>query len=104
MGFDDKTSLGKDETGARAALPIWISFMSKALANTPSENFKVPLGITLRKVNIETGLPSDGDSPDTILEAFVEGTLPAEKEGRKNEEPSSTTPVKEMLPKESISF
>ncbi len=104
VGFDDKTSLGKDETGARAALPIWISFMSKALANTPSENFKVPPGITLRKVNIETGLPSDGDSPDTILEAFIEGTLPAEKEGRKNEEPSSTTPVKEMLPKESISF
>jgi penicillin-binding protein 1A len=104
VGFDDKTSLGKDETGARAALPIWISFMSKALANTPSENFKVPPGITLRKVNIETGLPSDGDSQDTILEAFIEGTLPAEKEGRKNEEPSSTTPVKEMLPKESISF
>jgi penicillin-binding protein 1A len=104
VGFDDKTSLGKDETGARAALPIWISFMSKALADTPSESFKVPPGITLRKVNIETGLPSDGDSPETIIEAFIEGTQPAEKEDRKKEEPSSSTPVKEMLPKESVSF
>src|SRR5512136_1483521 len=37
VGFDDKTSLGKNETGARAALPIWISFMDKALRNTPVE-------------------------------------------------------------------
>ena len=42
VGFDDKTSLGNSETGARAALPIWISYMEQALRNTPVETFKVP--------------------------------------------------------------
>lgn len=74
VGFDDKTSLGKNETGARAALPIWISFMDGALRNTPIETFNPPQGISLIKVNIETGLPSDEDGPNTILEAFIDST------------------------------
>jgi penicillin-binding protein 1A len=95
VGFDDKTSLGKGETGARAALPIWISFMSQALRDTPIEDFNVPVGITLMKVNIETGLRSDGSSPDTIMEAFVEGSTPVEKEDHEKEGSSSGAPVRE---------
>lgn len=78
VGFDDKTSLGKNETGSRAALPIWIYFMEQALRDTPVEPFKVPEGITLVRVNLETGTPADGSSPHTILEAFIEGTAPKE--------------------------
>jgi penicillin-binding protein 1A len=89
VGFDDKTSLGKNETGSRAALPIWIYFMDQALKNTPIETLKPPKGITLIKVNIETGLPSDKDSPETIMEAFIESSIPWEKEGREKENPSS---------------
>ncbi len=76
VGFDDKTSLGKNETGARAALPIWISFMDQALKNTPIESFNPPEGIVLIKVNLQTGLPSDGSSDETILEAFSEDNIP----------------------------
>ncbi len=79
VGFDDKTSLGQNETGARAALPIWISFMERALRGTPVEHFKVPEGVVLMRVNLETGLPADGSSPDTILEAFPEGLAPVEE-------------------------
>jgi len=46
VGFDDKQiSLGKRETGARAALPIWLEFMQGALAGTPVTDFPnvVPL-------------------------------------------------------------
>jgi penicillin-binding protein 1A len=86
VGFDDKTSLGTNETGARAALPIWISFMDQALRNIPTEVFKPPQGIALIKVNIETGQPSDGSSQETIIEAFIEGSIPREKEGREKEE------------------
>ncbi len=100
VGFDDKTSLGKDETGARAALPIWTSFMGQALKDTSIDNFKVPEGITLIKVNIETGLPSNGSSPETILEAFVDGSIPVEKEGHEKEESSSAAPVKGRSPME----
>jgi penicillin-binding protein 1A len=94
VGFDDKTSLGKEETGARAALPIWVSFMGHALEKTPIEPFKVPPGIILKKVNIESGLPVHEDSPETILEAFVEGSLPLEKERDEKEESSSGPAVK----------
>ncbi len=93
VGFDDKASLGNNETGARAALPIWISFMDHVLRNTPAETFKVPSGITMVKVNIETGLPISGDSQDAIMEAFIEGSVP-EKEGSPKES-SSETPTNE---------
>ena len=91
VGFDDKTSLGKNETGARAALPIWISFMDQALRNIPIETFKVPSGITLIKVNIETGLPINGDSQEAIIEAFTEGSVPEAKEGQEKESASDTS-------------
>jgi penicillin-binding protein 1A len=93
VGFDDKTSLGKDESGSRAALPIWISFMDQALKNTPIETPKPPKGIALIKVNLETGLPSDGDSPETIMEAFIDGSIPWKKEGHEEESAPSGTPV-----------
>ena len=94
VGFDDKTSLGKGETGARAALPIWISFMSQALKDTSIEDFKVPEGITLMRINIETGLRSDGSSQDTIMETFIEGSTPAEKEDQEKEGSSSGGPIR----------
>ncbi len=89
VGFDDKTSLGRNETGSRAALPIFISFMEKALRDTPVEPFRVPDKIALVRVNLETGTPADGSSPQTILEAFVEETSSKEKE-----EPASKTKVR----------
>ncbi len=98
VGFDDKTSLGKNETGARAALPIWISFMDRALRNTPVETPKPPKGITLVKVNLETGLPSDGDSPDTIVEAFIDSSIPWKKEGPEEEGSPSATPIPGKTP------
>jgi penicillin-binding protein 1A len=89
VGFDDKSSLGKDETGARAALPIWVSFMNQALKGTPVQSFKVPPGVTLVRVNLETGLPYDTGSQETVMEAFLDGTVPfivpLEDEGRGKE-------------------
>jgi penicillin-binding protein 1A len=93
VGFDDKTSLGKNETGARAALPIWISFMDRALRNTPVETRKPPEGIALVKVNLETGLPTDQDSPDTIVEAFIDSSIPWKKPNPEEEGSPPETPV-----------
>jgi penicillin-binding protein 1A len=42
IGFDNRQSLGDKETGARAALPIWVDFMKVALANRPNEEFSMP--------------------------------------------------------------
>jgi penicillin-binding protein 1A len=100
VGFDDKTSLGEKETGARAALPIWISFMNQALRATPVETFHPPRGITLIRVNIETGLPSDKESAETIMEAFIDGSIPWEKEGQEIEGPFSGAPVRGRSPED----
>ncbi len=42
VGYDEKKSLGSGETGARAALPIWIDFMKVAMAGKESETFAPP--------------------------------------------------------------
>jgi penicillin-binding protein 1A len=39
VGFDSRESLGEKETGARAALPIWMTFMKVAIAGKPDEQF-----------------------------------------------------------------
>jgi penicillin-binding protein 1A len=104
VGFDDRTSIGKDETGARAALPIWISFMRQALDDSTVEDFKVPEGIILRKVNLETGLPSNEDSQVTVEEAFIEGTEPEEKKTLDMEQPPSESPGIELFPREGLNY
>jgi penicillin-binding protein 1A len=49
VGFDEKVSLGNSETGGRAALPIWLSFMEQAYEGTPVETFDLgPVGVNER--------------------------------------------------------
>jgi penicillin-binding protein 1A len=42
IGFDEKKTLGAKETGAHAALPIWMNFMSTAMAGKDPGQFQVP--------------------------------------------------------------
>jgi penicillin-binding protein 1A len=57
IGFDDRQSLGAKETGARAALPMWMDFMRAAIANKPNEAF--PAGDAPKKVlDIPVGDPT----------------------------------------------
>ena len=46
IGFDKPKNLGNRETGGGLALPIWISYMQKALATMPVMNREIPAGIT----------------------------------------------------------
>ena len=39
IGFDSRESLGEKETGAKAALPIWMTFMRAAITGKPDEQF-----------------------------------------------------------------
>jgi penicillin-binding protein 1A len=43
VGFDEKVTLGDKETGARAALPIWMDMMGQVLKDRPVEQFQTPL-------------------------------------------------------------
>jgi penicillin-binding protein 1A len=76
IGYDQERSLGPRETGSRAALPAWLSFMQQATKGLSSENFPVPDGIEFRPIDPETGLLAPEDSRQTIIEAFAPGTAP----------------------------
>ncbi|MCH2038633.1 MAG: penicillin-binding protein 1A, partial [Rickettsiales bacterium] len=77
-GFDKPKTLGKKETGASVALPIFINFMEKALADSQDIPFRVPKDIQLVRIDKNTGLlPSPATSRrDIITEAFKLGTAP----------------------------
>lgn len=55
VGRDNSMTMGKRETGARAALPIWIEFMSKAIPEMPRKYFDIPDGVVKVQIDPETG-------------------------------------------------
>ncbi|MBT3804203.1 MAG: PBP1A family penicillin-binding protein [Desulfobacula sp.] len=55
VGNDDSTSLGKYETGAKAALPIWIDYMEHFLSIKPYQYFDIPDGTKMVYMNPDTG-------------------------------------------------
>ena len=55
IGYDQPKSLGKDETGGKAALPIWISYMATALKGIPDEPYSPPEGVMVVKIDPYTG-------------------------------------------------
>ncbi len=78
VGFDDLQPLGKYETGSRAASPIFLYFMEKALEGKPVDSFSPPEGVVFAKIDPETGALAGPDSEKSIFECFLEGTEPTE--------------------------
>ena len=76
VGYDDHRSIGPRETGARAALPIWLDFMKKAHRDTEPEDFTVPDGIIFKQIDPRTGLLSTENCAQSIRDAFLPGTEP----------------------------
>src|SRR5512132_3947220 len=72
VGYDRPRSLGKDETGSRVAVPIWVSFMGKVLADSPREDFPVPDKVVIVPVDLD---PSN-ECVRVVPMAFVKGTEP----------------------------
>lgn len=70
VGYDEPISLGRAETGARAALPVFYDFMAEALKNEPDTNFRIPEGIKLVRVNPQTGKPASPGDSTVIIEAL----------------------------------
>jgi penicillin-binding protein 1A len=67
VGFDDKQiSLGKKETGARAALPIWLEFMQGATAGMPPLDFAnvVPLEQQVGEHHVNVDTPDTAPTED----------------------------------------
>jgi penicillin-binding protein 1A len=76
VGKDKGITLGKGETGARAAIPIWLSFMKEVLKNEPKRVFSAPEDIVFTKIDAHTGLLPGPSSKQVYFECFKEGTQP----------------------------
>ena len=70
IGFDNPKSLGKYETGSKAALPIFKDFVENALFKQDFEDFIIPENILLTSINYDTGLKSKMNEKNTITEAL----------------------------------
>ncbi|UCG14988.1 MAG: penicillin-binding protein 1A [Deltaproteobacteria bacterium] len=76
VGFDDDKTLGKFETGSRAASPIWVNFTGAILKDTPVRAFTVPEKVVFAKIDPKTGLLARPGDKNGVFEAFKEGTAP----------------------------
>jgi penicillin-binding protein 1A len=80
VGFDQPDTMGKKETGASAAAPIFRDIMVDALAGQAPIPFRVPPGLRLVRVDPKTGLLAESGARSTIWEAFKPGTEPLDDE------------------------
>jgi len=84
VGFDDRRSLGETESGAHAALPIWINFMKEALKPLPVMAFTIPEGVTFVKVDPATGLlEGEQEGQASTVELFTKGSEPTQTTQRR---------------------
>ncbi len=70
VGFDNPKTLGKFETGSKAALPIFKNFIEKALFKEDFKEFKIPKNIYMASINYDTGVKSSSDDKKVIIEAL----------------------------------
>ena len=70
VGYDEPRTLGKFETGAKTAMPIFKSFINKAVKKENTRPFKIPEKITLMVVDSQTGKKVSFNSKKTLIESF----------------------------------
>ena len=72
VGHDAPKSLGKIETGSKAAMPIFKEFIKNSINNYEARPFKVAKGIKMMVVDSATGEKADFGSKKTLIESFKE--------------------------------
>jgi penicillin-binding protein 1A len=99
VGFDNRQSLGEKETGARAALPIWVDFMKVALANKPNEAFSTP---NAPKKQIQVPADSDTEAAPATPPPADADTVD-DPQPQKAPEPAILEPGEQRLPNDAPS-
>lgn len=79
LGFDEPRTLGRSETGAVTALPVFLNFMKEALHGQPDIPFRAPSGIKFVRINYNTGKPATPYDKVVILEALKPDTDKGQK-------------------------
>ena len=90
-GRDIPTSMGRIETGARAALPTWLAAMQAFHRERPKLNFSAPEGIEWVAIDPKTGLLPGPTTKRPFLESFRIGTAP--REASRTTKPTESNPT-----------
>ena len=98
IGFDEFRPLGQRETGARAALPMWIAYMKEALEGVRQREIQPPEGIVTVRIDPETGELAGASHEGAVFESFRTERVPKNRvaERTTGEEPGGAT-VQEKL-------
>lgn len=91
VGHDQLRPLGRNETGARAALPIWIDFMGRALNGVEEYWPDLPGGMVTVRIDPDTGELSRGEAGNAMFEVFREEDAPQRSENDAYEEDEAET-------------
>lgn len=78
VGFDESRPINRNETGASAAIPIWMAYMREALKDLPAADFEVPQSVTRAQIDSTTGNPPTSSSKKVVSEFFEIGTVPGQ--------------------------
>ncbi|MFH1686677.1 MAG: PBP1A family penicillin-binding protein [bacterium] len=76
VGFDEKTSLGRNQDGAKNGVPVWTEFMIAAHDSLPVEDFEEPEGIVRLDVCLESGELATDRCPNVRNEIFTDDNCP----------------------------
>jgi len=76
VGLDKGGTMGDNETGSRAALPIWMDFMATAMADGPHQYFDLPDNVAKAHINPDTGKRAADGSKSAVTALFKKGTEP----------------------------
>src|SRR6056297_229362 len=95
VGFDQERSLGRGETGASTALPLWMEFMGPALAETQSSRPVEPPGLVTVRISAETGRLAPAGARGAIFETFRVGRVPEPPEPGEEDFPDGRDPLEE---------
>ena len=88
IGFDSPKTLGKHETGAKAALPIFKNFIRQALYKDEFKSFTPPEEIFFAAINYNTGKKESFSNPDSIIEALKLSDIEKMKNKNLNRNPN----------------
>jgi penicillin-binding protein 1A len=98
VGYDKPRSLGRDETGSRVAVPIWVAYMTRILGDSPKDEFPIPD----RVVQVPVDLDPSNECVRVVTLAFVKGTEPEIACGQRRQgvpaAPSTTPPPPQTPP------
>ena len=70
IGHDEPKSLGRYETGAKTAMPVFKNFIKQAISKSDARPFKVSKDIKMMVVDSKTGKKAEYGSDNNIIEAF----------------------------------